>query len=132
MSFELKKKKAPHMSTKDYTPQLLEVWRDAGLRPIHLPMPTLGAAVTFRHKMYRLRMDMRREKHAYADSAAKAKISIAVHLKNGTTISFSHRKNFTDADIARIELILSPSDGAEVDEALAAAGYGVPEAPIFK
>lgn len=127
------------MSVKDYDPRLVQLWTEAALREkgIYLPFieanmgDALKKATTQRHRMYRLRKEMEREKHSAADNAKKCKISTLVTLKSGKVISFGHRKTWDDdREIAKVELhLIAHAADTAMDAALAAAGFDVPEAP---
>ena len=126
------------MSVKDYDPRLVQLWAQAALRAdgIHLLFDeadadkSLRKATTQRHRMYRLRKEMERERHPDADNAKKCKISTLVTLKNGEVVAFGHRKTWKDEDVLKIELhLISHAADTSMDKALASAGFDVPEAP---
>ena len=126
------------MSVKDYGPLLPKLWHDAATAPagIHLPFgadgrAAINRATTQRHRLYRLRIEMRKEGHPWADDAFKCKISIKVTLKSGKAILYSHRQTWgPDDQIEKVELhIVSYEADTSLEDALAAAGYSVPTAP---
>ena len=126
------------MSVKDYDPRLIALWNDAALAPQGISLPfngntwneALNKATTQRHRMYRLRKDLEREKHPVSDNAKKCKISTRVILSDGKVINYSSKKTWKDADVKRIELhIIAHAADTSMDEALASAGYSVPAAP---
>lgn len=61
--------------TQTYDQRWLAIWRDAYSNPVRLDFPTKASAVTQRHAMYRLRVDMVDEAHPFADIALRCKIS---------------------------------------------------------
>jgi hypothetical protein len=129
------------VSVKDYDQRLVQLWLDASRTKggIHLdftdttrPDGGLGAAVTQRHKMYRLRKEMQREHHEFAAHASKCKISTRVLLKSGEIILFSRLRHWTLDQIKKIELhIISNDEDSVLDKALKTAGYDTPKAPSF-
>src|SRR5678816_866086 len=127
-----------NVSVKDYDQRLVQLWYDASKTPggkyldftdFKRPDSGLGPAITQRHKMYRLRKEMERERHDFAAHAAKCKISTRIHLKNGTLILYSRNVHWTQDEVKKIELhIISNDEDAIMDKALKDAGYGVPKA----
>ena len=126
------------MSVKDYDERLVLIWGKAALQPEGISLPftdpdpneALKRAITQRHKMYRLRVEMRKEKHEKADLAFKCKIRIRIGLKSGKVIYFSQRKTWEDKDVDSVTMqIVSNSEDDSMDKALAAAGFEAPEAP---
>lgn len=69
------------MSIESYDPRLLEVWRRAPIEPVRLPVRSRAQAVTLRHRLYRLRAELRRNKHPLSHSAERAKVSIVAHTR---------------------------------------------------
>lgn len=121
----------PSLKTADVEQRLLEVWRDAGLRPVEFRFDNTNAAVTFRHRMYKIRLAMEKEKHPYVASARRAKASIEVVLKTGAAVPFSTKKHLPLAEIDHIKLIFRPGDGADTDALLEQAGYPAIDVPTL-
>lgn len=59
-----------------YDKRMIELWRAGGVRPTQVKIGTRNTAITFRHRMYKLREQMRREKHEDLAVAERAKISL--------------------------------------------------------
>lgn len=99
------------MSTKSYDQRWLAAWRDAATRELRFgPLPTRGAVVNLRQRLYNLRKDMIKEKHPFADAAKTCKILNPIEAKDGWYMA------------------MVPAD-FQYDELLEKAGYSVADAP---
>lgn len=117
------------MPLSDYDPRYLELWRDGAIKPVRVPQKNRQAAVAMRHRLYRCRKEMEREKHPYSEAAGKVSISIIGVDSAGVDHKFSTvaRLPCPEGQL-RWQLLLDNAD-AVFDEALAEAGYDIPEAP---
>lgn len=117
------------MALSDFDPRYLELWRDGAVRPVRVPQKDRKAAVTMRHRLYRCRSEMVKEKHEYADQAGRVSISIVGVGPDNVEHRFSTvgRLPYPEAQM-KWALLLDNTD-ATFDEALTQAGYVVPEAP---
>lgn len=50
------------MSVAQYGPKLLEFWRAASLQPMELTTPEHKLAIQLRHRLYKLRLEIKRDK----------------------------------------------------------------------
>lgn len=97
------------MPIESYDPRLLEAWRRAPLEPVRIPVRSRAQAVTLRHRLYRLRAELRRMDHPLIHLADRAKISIIPHSRD------------------HFEVVIARCDD-EYDEALKAANLDLPRA----
>ena len=118
------------MSTSDFDPRFLELWRDGGTRRVVLPMVDVDSAIALRHRLYRCRQQMKKEKHPFYELASRAAISVIAVLKDKSEKLFSSKKSTPIDPEQVLEWIMAiqPAD-TRFDEALAAVGYKVPEPP---
>lgn len=126
------------MSTKDYNPGMIEAWNKAASEEVVIPFLIEGLtvdearkkAITQRHRFYRLRAEMVREKHLFAPNATRCKIQLRLTTLKGTYIYPSTRKTWKDEEITDVDLVIVSHDADDImDKALARAGLHVPEAP---
>lgn len=94
------------MPIENYDPRLLEAWRLAPKEPVRIPVGTKAQAITLRHRLYRLRAELRRLDHPLSKSAERAKVSIVGKGRE-------------------YEVVVGPADD-EFDAALRAAKLEVP------
>ena len=120
------------MSTTEYDQRYIEIWKDGGLRPVHLKMESVNAAVTLRQRLYRCRQEMKKDKHELYDTAKRAAISLRIIYKD-RWFNFVSRKvtPYSEAEIERVELIVQPVDDA-FDSALEGAGYKLERPPSLE
>lgn len=95
------------MSLENYDPRLLEAWRQAPAGPVRIPVASRAQAITLRHRLYRLRAELRNLSHPLSASAERAKVSL---LRR---------------DNDQWEVVVAPADD-EFDAALRAAHLSVP------
>lgn len=124
------------MSTSNYDPRYLELWRDGGTKGVELKMGK-AEAVALRHRLYRLRAAMKAENHPWYSAAERAAISI---LFTGSG-SESWQAYSTDKQVERIcaalgwkpeelewKLSINAPD-SRFDKILEGAGYKQDEPP---
>ncbi len=118
------------MSTSDYEPRFLEIWKDGATKRVAIPVDSVNAAVSLRQRLYRMRQEMKRENHPLYLTAKRGGISIQIHYTNKTTLLFSNKKvtPVNEAIVDRVELVIQPQDNA-FDDALEAAGYKLSAPP---
>lgn len=95
------------MSLENFDPRLLEAWRLASKEPVRIPVTTRAQAITLRHRLYRLRAELRTLEHPLSKSAERAKVSIVA------------------IGPSKFEVVVAPADD-EFDAALRAAKLEVP------
>ena len=107
--------KSKESDVASYESRWLEVWRDAAVRDIILKKDTEGDAIALRHRLYRLRLAMKRERHPYYDQAAKVKIS--------------NPKQMGQSDGSTKWVMVMKHADREHEDTLREAGFVVPEPP---
>lgn len=117
------------MSLSDYDPRYLELWRDGAVKPVRVPQKNRQAAVAMRHRLYRCRKEMEKEKHPYSEQAGKVSISIVGTGPDGLDHRFSTVARLPHPEEKMKWSLLLDNTDSVFDEALAEAGYEVPEAP---
>ena len=112
------------MSTSDYEPRFLEIWKDGATRKVAIPVDSVNAAVSLRQRLYRMRQEMKREGHPLYQTAKRGGISIQIKYTNNTILLFSNKKvtPVNETLVDKVELVIQPQDNA-FDDALEAAGY---------
>lgn len=123
------------MSVKDFNALYLQLWRDASLNEIELPVDSREQAINFRQRLYLLRKAMKQEAHMFSDAAQRVKIKIEfqqVKDAGPTWLTYTNDRAAEKAGISlrstRWRLRMIPYD-ASYDAILERAGYKVPEAP---
>jgi hypothetical protein len=61
---------------KDFNQLYLQLWRDASMNEINLPVDSREQAVNFRQHLHLLRKAMKSEAHPFSDAAQRVKIKI--------------------------------------------------------
>ena len=128
------------MSLSDYDPRMIEVWREAATRPQGVVLPFLEPggdseearkkAITQRHRFYRLRKELERNKHPAAIAAGQCKIQVRLTTKDGKHIYPSKLVNWDPKNIIAVDLhFISHNADAALDKALKAVGVKTQEAP---
>ena len=97
-----------------YDPGFLQAWLDSAKAEVSFKKPTKANAIELRHYLYRLRVDMGKDGHPGYLDACKVKISL---------------REVRDAHGSYWLVLLRPRND---EEALASAGYTIPEAPKFE
>lgn len=121
------------MSTSNFDPRYLEIWRDGGTTGVSLPMPDLGSGVNVRQRLYRLRDAMKKEKHPWYEVAERATISLNITFKDGFKARYQMNKQINKlieehGQPTAIHLEIQPPD-SRFDEVLTKAGYKLSEPP---
>lgn len=114
------------MSTSDFEPRYLELWRDAAAAAVRIPVPSKQDAFAFRHRLYRCRLAMKAEKHEWYELARGVTASIIEVAPDGKERAVSGKEPET-ANASYIVLMRNPDQ--RFAEALMAAGYEPPKAP---
>lgn len=123
------------MSVKDFNAVYLQLWRDASLNEIELPVDSREQAINFRQRLYLLRKAMKQEAHPWSDMAQRVKIKIEFQRDSkdaGPWLTYTNdraaEKNGHSLRQTRWRLRMIPYD-ASYDAILERAGYKVPDAP---
>lgn len=121
------------MSTANFDPRYLEIWRDGGTTGVSLPMPDVGSAVNVRQRLYRLRDAMKKEKHPWFEAAERATISINFTFKDGAKARYQMNKQLAKliaehGEPIVIALEIQPPDN-RFNDVLEKAGYKLSEPP---
>ena len=115
------------MSTSDYEPRYLELWRDAAAKEIALPMQSREDAFSFRHRLYRCRLAMKAENHPWYELAKTVSVSIQAQEDGGWN-GLSGKETIKPGSPLRL-LLRNPDQ--RFSQALADAGYEPPKAPLL-
>lgn len=63
-------------ATSNYDTRLMQIWENSAAKPVVISPITREQAVSLRHKLYRLRAQLRKDKHALAEIANQSMITI--------------------------------------------------------
>jgi hypothetical protein len=119
------------MNVKNFDPRFLQLWRDASLKEIVLPVDKREQAINFRQRRYFLRKSMKAEGHAFADAATKVTIRVEYRaIGSPDWIAYTNNRAMSkicvNSTSAAWRLRMIPYG---YDAILERAGYKVPEAP---
>jgi hypothetical protein len=124
------------MNVKDFHGVYPDLWRDASLKEISIPVDSREQAINFRQRLYLLRKAMKNEAHRYSDMAQRVKIKIEFQELNSRNdhpwLTYTNDRAAEKAghslEKTRWRLRMIPSD-ASYDALLERIGYKVPDAP---
>jgi hypothetical protein len=111
---------------KDFNPRFPEIWRDASLNEIVMPMDSHGQAVHFRQQLNICRKAMKAEGHQFSGAAQKAKVKIEYQSRNQWFAS-TNNKDMEDRVASAWRLRMMPRDGG-FDAMQERAGHKAPVA----
>lgn len=109
--------------------RMAQLLYDASVETKTLGCEDLGAAVSFRQRLYENRQAMQRVNHPFYEQAAKITISVTGKRDGEKDVKFStHNRLGVDPKKYAWYLIIS-DQGTKHDELLEKAGYTAPQAP---
>ncbi len=128
------------MAVFNYDQRWTEVLRDAGTKEIVLYFPDLKSANNLRQKLYRLRLDMKKENHEFYKLASRVSANTIMIFRDGREVSFVNHTRTPIPDAKELQIYdkraklapfilrLRPHD-LRYEEVLEDAGYILPDQP---